>query len=139
MSAVSPIWIVGAGALLVLATSKPRKRRRSVPQLGAGRSRRGAANAAPSSSGLRIDDEGKLKIVSWDEWMRKGPAMIHVSLQEGTETPEQVTANVLRRLFPEYSWPPEPGDLRFATWQSMNALVGRALDQPIRPYFEVVS
>lgn len=122
--------------MLFIATSKPnRKRRRKTLQLGARRT--GAANDGDSSSGLRIEG-GKLRVVDWSEWMRKGPAIIHVCLQEGTESPEEVTANVLRRLFPGHAWPPAPEDPFYSTWRSMNALVGRALDQPTRPHFAVV-
>jgi hypothetical protein len=137
MSAVSPIWIVGAGAVLLIVTAKP-KRRRTALLRATQVTPAGAANHAQSSSGLRIEN-GKLKVVNWTEWMRKGPALIHVSLQEGSKDPEEVTTNVLRRLFPERPWPPEPDDPVFATWREMNALVGKALDTPVRPHFEVVS
>ena len=96
-----------------------------------------AANSI-SNTGIIIKD-GKLKVTDWNTWMRVGPHLIKMSLQEGNESPEEVAANVMRRLFPNHSWPSPRNDPFYATWINMVAMIGRAIDSPTQPHFGVVS
>lgn len=132
-----PLCVFGAAVVLMMvvtANSSEYAEQEYVPD----RFPLPSANTMEPRAGLRIV-EGKLKVVDWDEWMRTGPALVKVALMEGTESPEEITTNVLRRIFPEYPWPPGTEHEFYATWKKMNTIVGRALDQPTQPHLEVVS
>jgi len=91
------------------------------------------------SSGLRIED-GKLVVVDWAAWMRDGPALIGVALEESPDSlAEEVAANVMRRIFPGYPWPPTADDAFHDTWRELLLVVGRAMEQGVKPHLEIVS
>lgn len=135
MNKSTTILATGAVLLLVLSRSRKKSKKKGLEELE--ELEEPAANDA-SRAGLRVQD-GKLKVVDWNEWMKTGPRLIQLSLKEGTESPEEVTANVMRRLFPEHQWPPQEDDAFFSTWNAMVVVVGKSLDAPVRPHLEVVS
>ena len=67
------------------------------------------------------------------------PEMLRVTLCEGERDPDVIVANLFRRLFPGQPWPPTEGSPLMPAWSRMVALVGRSLERPFRPHFEVVS
>lgn len=130
-------WIAGAAALVVAVVAAAGDTPQAEPEAAPEPEEPDAQER--SSYGLRIS-HGSLEVVNWDEWMRDGPALLRVAMAEDQNAPvEVVTANVMRRVFPGEPWPPAPGDPFFGTWQEMLLVVGRAMDQPIRPYLEIVS
>lgn len=129
---VVPIVLVGA-AILFCTKRKNKASAKKIPESGSSY----AANSI-DKTGVIIRD-GKFHVTDWNVWMRTGPHLIKMALKEGDESPENVASNVMRRLFPHHVWPPPKGDPFSQTWLNMVAVVGRAIDRPIQPHFEIVS
>lgn len=80
-----------------------------------------------------------LMLEDWSAWMGIAPEMLRVTLREGERDPDVIVANLFRRLFPGQPWPPAEGSPLMPAWNRMTALVGRSLERPFRPHFEIVS
>lgn len=68
-----------------------------------------------------------------------GPRALRTALQEGSKTPEEIAANLLRRLAPDHVWPPSDGSPLWTDYSKIVAAIGRTLDQPFKTRFLVVS
>lgn len=88
--------------------------------------------------GLSLAGE-KLELMDWNAWMETAPTLLRATLSEGTRDPEQLVANLFRRLFPESAWPPPEDSPLLGTWNKMVATVGRSLERPFKPHLEIVS
>lgn len=128
---IAPLILVGA--FFLLSNRKKLKNKKHIET----ELKITAANSI-NQAGVIIQG-GKIKVTDWNTWMRVGPHLIKTALKEGNESPEEVTNNVMRRLFPHQSWPPMENDPFFKTWLSMVVIVGRAINNPAQPHFEIVS
>ncbi len=81
----------------------------------------------------------ELLLEDWSAWMGIAPEMLRVTLCEGERDPEIIVANLFRRLFPGHPWPPTEDSPLMPAWNRTVALVGRSLERPFRPHFEIVS
>jgi hypothetical protein len=88
---------------------------------------------------MALGDTG-MHVVDWDTWMRDAPGALEVSLSEAPDgDPEEVVANLFRRLFPKEAWPPPPDSPRAKQFARMVEGVGRVLEKPVQPHLEIVS
>jgi hypothetical protein len=98
----------------------------------------GAVENDLTTHGIRLVD-GDLELVDWNALMQQVPELVRVTLAEGHRDPSDILTNLFRRLFPERSWPPSPEDPVHRKWSAMVASVGRTLERPFKPHFEIVS
>lgn len=89
-------------------------------------------------NGVEIQD-GQLVLEDWNVWMEAAAKYLRVTLEEGSRDPNEICTNLFRRMFPQHAWPPPPDSVMAARWQQMVAAIGRTIERPFKPHFEIVS
>lgn len=94
---------------------------------------------APSNPdpGLAITRSG-LRVTDWGAWMRHAPRAAELAMAEGGDA-QTIVTNMLRRIYPQTQWPPEPGSPLAEAWPRLLAAAARSMSMTFPGSLSVVS